>query len=64
MRNVKMEVGKDEVLTITVDLKKEGEPSASGKSTVIGTTSGSVPVPGQPDVKVGLNVYQSRRAKP
>ena len=58
MRNVEMSVA-DNKLTIVVDLSKEGELSSSGKSLVIGTTSGNVPVEGHADIKVGLNVYKA-----
>jgi hypothetical protein len=58
MENVTMKVINN-VLTITVDLKKTGTPSASGKSLVIATTRGIVPVPGNDAVKVGLNVFKS-----
>lgn len=56
MRNVEMSV-ESNVLVIKVDLSKQGEVSSSGKSLVIGSTEGNVPVPGRPEVKVGLNVY-------
>jgi len=56
MTNVKMEK-KGNVLTITVDLSKKGTPSSTGKSLVIASTQGNVPVEGS-DVIVGLNVYK------
>ena len=59
MRNVEMSL-KDSVLTITVDLKKSYGQSKSGKSITIASTDGNVSVEGQPDVKVGLNIYRSR----
>jgi len=48
---------KGNVLTITVDLSKKGTPSSTGKSLVIASTQGNVPVEGS-DVIVGLNVYK------
>jgi hypothetical protein len=51
-RNVQAEV-KDGKLTLTIDLSVEGQPSASGKTKVLATTSGFVNVGG---VLVGLNV--------
>lgn len=57
MRNVVISV-EGHVLTITVDLAKEFRPSASGKTTIVASTEGSVDVPGS-DVKVGLNCYKS-----
>ena len=45
-------------LVIEVDLSRELGQSASGKSIIIATTAGNVPVPGREEVKVGLNVYR------
>ena len=44
-------------LTIVVDMKKSFGKSKSGKSEIIATTSGNVPVPGT-DLKLGLNCYR------
>ncbi len=54
--NVELTV-KGTILTITVDLSKRFGPSSSGKTTIVATTAGAVPVPGQEQIKVGLNVY-------
>ena len=35
-----------------------GVPSKSGKSTILATTNGFIPVAGQPDIKVSLNVIK------
>lgn len=56
MTNVTMDV-KGTILTITVDLSKKYGPSASGKTHIVASTQGNVPIPGQPDIKVGLNVF-------
>lgn len=56
MDNVNFEV-KGNVLTITVDLAAKGTVSASGKSTVIGSTRGNVAI-GKGGCKMGLNVYK------
>lgn len=57
MRNVEMKIdGKK--LIITVDISVKGEQSSSGKSMVLGSTEGNVPVAGKPEIKVGLNVYK------
>ena len=56
MRNVKIEVDGD-LLIITVDLNERYGRSKSGKSVIIGTTEGIVSVPGNADVKVGVNVF-------
>ncbi len=59
-KNVEMKVDKKtNVLTITVDLKKEHGKSGSGKSIIIGTTEGNMSVPDAEGIKVGLNVYRS-----
>ena len=59
MKNVEMKV-EHEKLIVTVDLTKELGPSASGKSVMIATTEGNMDVPGEPDVKIGLNVYRKK----
>ena len=56
MTNVTMDV-KGTILTLTVDLSKRNGPSASGKTHIVASTQGNAPVPGQPDIKVGLNVF-------
>lgn len=56
MNNVEMKIVKD-VLTITVNLKAPGKPSASGKSSVIATTSGNIAVL-DTEFKIGLSVYK------
>jgi hypothetical protein len=45
------------VLVIRVDTAVDGKESKSGKSSVIGSTEGNVPVP-HTDLKIGLNVYR------
>jgi predicted membrane protein len=58
MKNVDMKVtGKK--LTITVDLAKEFGRSKSGNSIIIASTMGNVSIPGNEDVKIGLNIYRS-----
>ena len=59
MTNVELEV-KGSKLVITVDLTKDFGPSKSGKTTIVATTGGGVPVPGMAHVKVGVNVYKGR----
>ena len=59
MKNVEMKVEHGK-LTVTVDLAKDLGPSASGKSVIIATTEGNTDVPGEPDVKIGLNVYRKK----
>lgn len=59
MKNVEMKVEHGKLI-VTVDLTKELGPSASGKSVMIATTEGNMDVPGEPDVKIGLNVYRKK----
>lgn len=59
MQNVRMTV-KGNLLIIEVDLSKTQGESKSGKSEIIGTTSGNSAVPGKADVIVGLNVYRKK----
>lgn len=59
MKNVTMTV-EGQTLHIKVDLTADHGPSSSGKTTIIGTTGGNVPVPGHADIKVGLNIYSPR----
>ncbi len=57
MQNVKLTV-KGSILTAEVDLSKQHGTSKSGKSIVIGTTSGNKPIEGHDGMKIGLNVYK------
>ena len=59
MKNVEMSL-EGNILTIKVDLTKEFGPSASGKTIIIASTEGNVPIPGREDVKVGLNIYHKK----
>ena len=51
---------KGTMLTITVDLAKPGTPSVSGKTDVIASTRGNAPIPGFPQIRMGVNVYRYR----
>ncbi len=44
-------------LVIEVDLTKDFGPSASGKTVIIASSEGNAPVPGHPEMKLGLNVF-------
>jgi len=59
MKNVELRVEGD-VLILRVDLTKEFGPSATGKTTIVASTEGNVAVPGQDEIKIGLNVYRPR----
>lgn len=56
MTNIKTDI-KGNILTITVDLSKRYGKSASGKTTVIATTSGNTPLGHASGAVIGLNVY-------
>jgi hypothetical protein len=56
MENINMSI-KDNILTITVDLCKEGRLSSSGKSIVIATTKGNQDI-GVGGIKAGINIYK------
>jgi hypothetical protein len=62
MKNVDLKLDGDK-LVITINLKKEFGPSASGKNIIIASTEGNQTIPGKEDdgIKLGLNVY--RRGK-
>lgn len=57
MENCEMTVSGNE-LTIKIDLSKDFGKSASGKSIVIASTKGNVSVPGNEEIKIGVNVYK------
>ena len=56
MDNVHIEV-KDKKAIITIDLSKSYGPSKSGKTIVVATTRGNVPIPGAENFRLGLNCY-------
>jgi hypothetical protein len=60
MLNVNMRLAEDRphMLVIEVDLSQEHGESASGKSVIVASTQGNVPVPGDSGVMVGINVYR------
>ncbi len=59
MKNMEMKV-EGSTLTITVDLSKDFGESKSGKSIVIGSSEGNISIPGNDDIKIGLNVYRKK----
>jgi len=59
MQNVTAKV-KGNILTLEIDLSQTHGPSASGKTTIIGTTQGNQVLAKTPDgknVTVGVNAY-------
>lgn len=57
MTNIEMKVDKNQILTITVDLKQRHGKSASGKNTTIASTKGNIGIPGAESNTIGLNIY-------
>jgi hypothetical protein len=57
MDNVQIEV-RDKKAIITIDLTKEFGLSKSGKTIVVATTRGNVPIPGAEAYRLGLNCYR------
>lgn len=45
------------ILTMKIDLSKTFGKSASGKTTIIATSSGNTPILGREEIKIGLNIY-------
>lgn len=63
MENVKMSVAGNK-LTIEVDLAYRGGPSSTGKTLRVASTEGNVPLEGNPEIKVGLNIFAPAPAAP
>lgn len=57
MKNIEMKTEKG-ILTIRIDLAKTFGPSKSGKTTIVASTEGNQPVPGDHNVKIGINAYK------
>jgi len=56
MKNIEMTT-EGNILTIKVDLSQRFGKSSSGKSTIVASTEGNQAVPGNEEIKIGLNVY-------
>ena len=56
-KNIETKVQGDK-LVITIDLSKNFGLSSSGKSLIIASSEGNIPVPGREDIKIGVNVYR------
>ncbi len=56
MKNIEMST-EGNILTIKVDLSQRFGKSSSGKSTIVASTEGNQSVPGNEEIKIGLNVY-------
>jgi len=60
MNNMTLKVDGN-ILTITVDLSAPTTPSSSGKTDIIASSQGNVDLPGNPGVKLGLNIYRTKK---
>jgi len=56
MNNIKTSL-KGSILTVEIDVSQPGAPSGSGKSLVVGTTSGAISVEGT-DIQLNVNAYR------
>lgn len=57
MQNIEMSVNGD-ILTVKIDLSKRLGPSTSGKTTIVGTTSGNAKIPGHESLRIGVNCFE------
>lgn len=62
MKNIKTSVSPDgNKLTIEIDLTAEKTVSSSGKSLIIASTEGNIPIDKtHPEIKMGINVYTKK----
>lgn len=57
-KNAKYSIDEKGIMTVTVDLNLDLGPSASGKTTIIGTSAGNQALDGGNGAIIGLNVYR------
>jgi hypothetical protein len=57
MKNIKMTLEGD-ILKLEIDISKDFGTSKSGKTNVVATTEGNMPVPNHPNIRIGANVYK------
>jgi hypothetical protein len=62
LKNIRMEVEGD-LLTMIIDLSKLIGPSSSGKTILVASTLGNVPIPGHPGMEIGVNAYKAKPAR-
>lgn len=60
-QNISIEVKGDKAI-LTIDLSHRGGLSSSGKSVIVASTGGNVPIPGT-NVILGLNAYIKANGK-
>lgn len=56
MKNIKVERNGN-LLVLTIDMSQTFGPSSSGKTTIIASSEGNAPIPGEKVAKFGLNVF-------
>jgi hypothetical protein len=57
MKNITISVD-GEIMKIEIDLAKDFGKSKSGKTLVVASSEGNVPVPDHPNMRLGINVYK------
>ena len=58
IKNIIMEVQNDNILIIEVDLKQDFGKSQSGKTNIIASTGGFIPIPGAEGFSLNLNAVK------
>ena len=56
-KNIEARIEKNKLI-LEIDLSQDFGLSSSGKSRIIASSEGNA-APGQPEIKIGLNVYRS-----
>jgi len=56
MQNIEMSVDGN-ILTVKIDISKRQGKSKSGKTVIIASTGGNMPIPESNDIKIGVNCY-------
>jgi len=58
MKNITMKLDESTgILTITIDTTARFGQSKSGKTTIVASTSGNVPIAEDSPIKIGINCY-------
>ena len=61
MKNVKIDIVGHEAI-IRIDLRQEYGPSKSGKNIIVASTNGAINIPGNENIRLGLNCYKSAKS--
>lgn len=59
MQNVTMRTEGNKLI-VEIDLTKRCGASKTGKTTIVASTGGNAPIPGYPEIRVGVNAYTAR----